>query len=146
VLLASATKPGCSQLLTLQSKTQTIMATPFNENSLPLAVILHIQIAPHPTLLYAHDLNLPELTYDFDTSGLADLPSTTHVLMHHDICQPYYLCATGPLMGVLVPTLLDETLQAIRAVCIHPGPFTLNGYLDNDLQVSNSCQSVVGYF
>ena len=38
-----------------------------------------------------------------------------------------------------MPTLLDETLQAIWAVCIHPRPFTLNGYLDNDLQVSNSC-------
>ncbi len=115
------------------------------ENSL-LLVILHIQIAPHPTLLYAHELNLPELTYDFDTSGIADLPSTTHVLMHHDICQPYYLCTTGPLMRVLMPTLLDETLQAIWAVCIHPGPFTLNGHLDDDLQVSNSCQCIIGYF
>ncbi len=38
-----------------------------------------------------------------------------------------------------MPTLLDETLQAIWAVCIHPGPFTLNGHLDNNLQVSNSC-------
>lgn len=88
--------------------------------------------------MYAHDLNLPELTY-YTGSCLADLPSTAHVLMHHDICQPYYLCTTGPLMRVLMPTLLDETLQAIRAVCIHPGPFTLNGHLDNDLQVSNSC-------
>jgi len=42
-------------------------------------------------------------------------------------------------MGVLMPTLLDKTLQAVWAVCIHPGPLTLNGYLDNDLQVSNSC-------
>lgn len=94
----------------------------------------------HAHIQTVHDLNLPELTYY--TSYLADLPSTTHVLMHHDICQPYYLCATGPLMGVLMPTLLDETLQAIWAVCIHPGPFTLNGYLDNDLQVSNSSSTL----
>ncbi len=111
---------------------------PFNENSLPLVVVSHIQIAPHPRLLHAHDLNLPELTYYIGTC-LADLPSTTHVLMHHDVCQPYYLCTTRPLVRVLMPTLLDETLQAIWAVCIHPGPFTLNGHLDNNLQVSNSC-------
>lgn len=41
-----------------------------------------------------------------------------------------------------MPTLLDETLQAIWAVCIHPGPFTLNGYLDNDLQFSISCRTL----
>ena len=80
-------------------------------------------------------------TYAVNTC-LADLPSTTHILMHHDISQPYYLCTTGPLMRILMPALLDETLQAVWAISIHSGPFTLNSHLDNYLQASKSLWEV----
>lgn len=35
-----------------------------------------------------------------------------------------------------MPTFLDEPLEAVRAVCSHPGAFSLNCYLHNDLHLT----------
>ena len=54
--------------------------------------------------------------------------------MHQNISQPHNLCTAGPLMGILVPTLQDQTLQAIWTISIHSRPLVLYGNLHNDLQ------------
>ena len=36
-----------------------------------------------------------------------------------------------------MPAFLDEPFEAVWAVCIHPRSFTLNSYLDYDLQTIN---------